>query len=74
MTETLPPLTPDPARGARTMARCHARLEAHRRKIEERARTPHPKAIAAERLVLAGACFAYLVSMVGNLLRLIDLR
>jgi hypothetical protein len=74
MIENLPSLTPDAARGARTMSRCHSRLEAQRARLEAKARKPGPKVIAAERLVLVGACFAYLVSMVGNLLQIIDSR
>jgi len=74
MTEMLPQLTPDAARGARTIARCYAELEAHRRRLEERARTPDPRVVAAERLLLAGACVAYIVSMAGDVLRMIDLR
>jgi hypothetical protein len=74
MIENLAPLTPDATRGARTISRCHGRLEAHRARLEAKARKPGPKVIAAERLVLVGACFAYLVSMVGTLLQIIDLR
>lgn len=74
MNEELPLIRPNAARGARTVVHCHARLEAHRKKLEARARVPLPKRVTAERLVLVGACFAYLVSMVGNLLQIIDLR
>jgi hypothetical protein len=73
MIEHLPTLTPDTARGARTVARCHARFEAHRRKLEESARSPVPRTVATERLVLVGACTAYLVSMAGNILRTLNL-
>jgi hypothetical protein len=72
MSEDLPQIRPNAARGAQTVARCHARLEAHRKKLEEIARRPDPRVVTAERLVLAGACFAYLVSMVGNVLRSIS--
>jgi hypothetical protein len=67
--ENLPILTPDAARGARTMSRCHERLAARRHKVESLNR-PSPRRAAAtvERLLLASACVAYLVSMAGNVL------
>jgi hypothetical protein len=74
MSEDLPLIRPNAARGAQTMQRCHARLEAHRRKLEESARTPASKTVTTERLVLVGACAAYLLSMAGNILRTLDLQ
>jgi hypothetical protein len=68
--ENLPLLTSDAARTAATMARCHATLAARRRRIETRNR-PNPKVIAAERLFVAGLCLAYLISMAGNVFRVI---
>jgi hypothetical protein len=70
MIETLPLLTPDAARGARTRARCHDVLAARRRRIEAQNRPPSPPALAAERLLVAGLCAIYLISMAGNVLRI----
>lgn len=74
MSEDLPVLRPDSARSARTIARCRARLEAQRRKLEQDGLKPARNVGAAERFVLAGACFAYLVSMAAHLLKTIDPR
>ncbi|MFM8533197.1 MAG: hypothetical protein ACKOEC_06345 [Acidimicrobiia bacterium] len=74
MNEALPLIRPTPARGARTVARCHAALAAHRRRLERDARTPMPKAAIAERFVLVGACVAYLLAMAGDILRTLNLR
>lgn len=74
MNDSLPLLVPDAGRNARTLARCHARLEAHRRKLEDQAQTPALQGVRTERLVLAGACFAYLAAVVGNVLRTIAAR
>ena len=68
MIETLPTLTPDAARGAKTMARCQAKLAVRRRKEEARNRRPAPRIVTAERLLLAGVCVMYLISMAGNVL------
>lgn len=74
MTDNLPMLTPDAARGARTLARCHARLEAHRHELEAQAARANQRAATAERLILAGASLAYLVAMAGNVLRIVSFR
>jgi hypothetical protein len=71
MTETLPILKPDAARGARTKARCHDLLAARRRRVEAPSRPPGPRALAAERLVVAGLCTAYLIAMAGDILRVV---
>ena len=69
MIENLPVLAPDAARCARTMARCHERLAARRRKVESRTRRPQRGApIIVEHLVLASVCAAYLVAMAVNVL------
>jgi hypothetical protein len=68
MIENLPLVTPDASRGARTIARCHDRLAARRRKIEVRHRAPNPRAPGAERLLVACFCVAYLIAMAGDLL------
>ena len=70
MIENLPLLAPDSSRGARTMARCHDKLAAQRRRIEARNRPARPRGAAVERLLLAGLCVVYLISMAGNLLSL----
>ena len=56
------------ARSARTIARCHDRLAARRRKIEARDRPPNPRALGAERLLAAGFCAVYLIALAGDLL------
>lgn len=73
MIEHLRGLTPDASRGATTIARCHDRLAARRRKAEARTR-PSAKALTAERLLVAGFCFVYLLAMAGDLLALAALR
>lgn len=67
MIENLPLLTPDTARSEVTLARCHDRLAARRRKIEARTRAPGRRA-RTERLLVAGLCVAYLIAMAGDLL------
>ena len=68
MIENLPRLTPDASRSAKTLARCHERLAARRRKIESRNRPPGRRAFGPERLLAAGFCVAYLIAMAGDLL------
>jgi hypothetical protein len=69
MIENLPVLTPDAARCARTMARCHERLAARRRKVESRSRRPRQRgAVTVQHLVLGSVCAAYLVAMAVNVL------
>lgn len=74
MSEELPVLRPDSTRAARTVARCHARLEAQRRKRETAARTPDARLVVAERFALVGTCAAYLLAMAGNLLKTFEIR
>jgi hypothetical protein len=71
MTETLPRLAPDSSRGDRTRARCHVKLAARRQRLEARNGPPSRKTVAAERLLLAGVCLVYLISMAGNVLRIV---
>lgn len=73
MSEELPLIRPNDGRGAQTIARCHDRLAAHRRKLEQDARKP-TRAVVAERFVLVGVCAAYLVSMAGDLIKVISPR
>jgi len=68
MNENLPLLAPDSSRGERTRARCHNRLGARRQRLEARKRRPNPAAVAMERLLLAGVCVVYLISMAGNVI------
>ncbi|HWI18306.1 MAG TPA: hypothetical protein VNT81_11200 [Vicinamibacterales bacterium] len=66
MTERLPTLAPDAARGIRVLNHCHAMLAERRKRLEPR--RPHPMALAAERLILVGACLVYLISVAGNVI------
>ena len=70
MIENLPLLTPDASLNAKTVARCHERLAARRRKTAARNRLSGGRALGAERLLVAGFCFVYLVAMAGDLLAL----
>ena len=71
MNEHPPLLAPDSSRGERTGARCHDRLAARRQRLEVRKRRPSPAAIAVERLLLAGVCLVYLISMAGNVIGIV---
>ena len=73
MIENLPLLTPDASRRANTVARCHHKLAARRRRIEARHRPPGQRTVAMERLLLGGLCLVYLISMAGNVLPFIGL-
>jgi hypothetical protein len=68
--EQVASLAPDPARGARTAARCRDVLAARRRKMEARTPPSGGRAAGTERLLLLGGCVMYLVSMADNLLRI----
>ena len=70
MIENLPLLAPDASRSARTIARCHDRLAARRRKIEARNRRAEPgeRRRPSERLLWRGFCVVYLVAMAGDVL------
>ena len=74
MIEPLQQLTPDAARGARTVARCHDRLAARRRGIATRHPAPRTRALTAERWLVAGVCVVYLLAMAGDLLTLAATR
>ena len=74
MIDDLPLLAPDAARAARTRARCHDRLALRRQCAEPRDQPANPKTVVAERLLFAGVCVVYLVSMAGTVLRLIGPR
>jgi hypothetical protein len=49
--DQLPMLTPDPARAARVIAKCHREM------------TPRPKRSISEPAVLVGVCVLYLLSV-----------
>ena len=74
MIENLPRLTPGASRSARTVARCHERLAARRRRIEARNRPANSRTFGAERLLAAGFCVAYLIVMAGDLLTIATRR
>ncbi len=74
MIVNLQPLTPDRARGARTIARCHDRLAARRRRGEAPAPARPGRALAAERWLAAGLCAIYLLAMAGDLLAVAAMR
>jgi len=74
MIEKLTAIAPDAARSARTMARCHDRLAAHRRRIEARHRRRNPRTYLIERYVVFGLCAAYLIAMAGELAVLAAMR
>ena len=62
MIETLPPLSPDPQRSERTLARCHDRLS---RRHKSRITRSHPGAtyLAIERVIVGGVCVIYISSV-----------
>ena len=70
MIENLPLLRPDTSRSVKTVARCHDRLAARRRKLEARNRAPRLRALGTERLLVSGFCVAYLIAMADYLLAL----
>jgi hypothetical protein len=60
--EHLPLLTPNAARGARTVARCREGLARRRRALDPRLQQPRLKVPAVERTLVAGACVVYLIA------------
>jgi hypothetical protein len=71
MIEDLPLLRPDAARSARTVAKCHDRMAARRRRIAAHRRPAGPKPIVVERLLVAGLCVVYLIAMAGEVLAIV---
>jgi hypothetical protein len=64
MIETLPLLTPEARRGARTIARCHQRLARRRRHVEGTTRrAAHARYLAFERALVGAFCVIYLTGM-----------
>ena len=74
MIEDLPRITPDASRRARTIARCHDRLGAHRRRIEARSQPRSPRTLAGERLLVVGVCVAYLIAMAADIVAIAAAR
>ena len=60
MIESLPLLTPDAQRGARTIARCHRRLARRRQHLEAAAGRAHARYLAVERVLVLGLCVIYI--------------
>ena len=63
MIETLPLLKPDPARSARTLARCRVKVARRAERAAMAKPRPNPALLAFERLVVAGLVLAYLASV-----------
>lgn len=68
MIQYLPPLAPDPARNARTIARCHDKLERRRAGPRAGAR------FAIERNALLGFGVLYLSSLAFDVIRILTVR
>lgn len=62
MIENLPLLTPNAARGARTVTRCREELARRRRALDAQQQQPKLKVLAVERTLVAGACAVYLIA------------
>ena len=60
MIETLPLLTADAHRGARTIARCHRRLARRRQHLEAAASLANARYLAVERVLVLGLCVIYI--------------
>ncbi len=70
MIEQLPSLSPDAARTAHTVARCHARMTQHRRRLEAVAMPP-PRGAILERLLVGGVSVIYLAAVAGIVLQVL---
>jgi hypothetical protein len=60
MIGTLPLLTPDATRGARTIARCHQRLARRRQHLETAASRANARYLVVERVIVLGLCVIYI--------------
>ena len=60
MIETLPLLTPNPERSARTIDRCHKRLARRRKPMVTDTSGPYSTYLAVERAVIGGLCVIYI--------------
>ncbi len=67
MIDTLPPLTPNPDRSARVVAKCRAKLEHRRSQIA----TARRRAAAIERATGAALCVIYTAAVILNAIRII---
>jgi hypothetical protein len=69
--ETLPLLTPNAERSARTIAGCHARLARRRKRIEavKHANTTY---LAVERAFIGGLCVIYMSAVVLVAIRMLS--
>jgi hypothetical protein len=68
MMNTLPRLAPNAARGARTVARCHAVLASRQHPVATTRRPAAARPLANDRLWLAGFSAAYLVAVARTVL------
>jgi hypothetical protein len=74
MIDNLQQLTPDVARSANTVSRCHDRLSARRRRIEARIHARPARLFTAERWLAASICVVYLFAMARDLLAVAAMR
>ena len=64
MIETLPLLTPDGQRGARTLARCHERLAHRRKRLRSAGKRVNTTYLAVERALIIAFCVIYMSGVV----------
>ena len=64
MIETLPRLTPDRERSARTLARCHKRLARRRKRLPSADTRANATYLAVERALLIAFCVIYMSGVV----------
>ena len=60
MIESLPLLTPNAQRGARTIARCHQRMGRRRKQLESAVTRTNATYLALERALILGFCVLYM--------------
>jgi hypothetical protein len=70
MIDSLPTLTPNPDRAARTIARAHARLTHHRQRLAAEERESRRRAVTIERAVGATFCVLYAAAVIFNAIRI----
>jgi len=64
MIETLPLLTPDYQRGARTLARCHERLARRRKRLPSAVKRANTTFAIVERALIIAFCVIYMSGVV----------
>jgi hypothetical protein len=69
MIESLPILQPNADRRARTMTRCHERLERRRRK-QARLEQRNARGLGFEPVVVAGLCVLHLIAVASDIIRI----